>query len=154
MPKKDPKRSSVIEDNLMLNVIKKYLKLAGGVSAVWLMGYYGVSVSWIWIVLVPYVWKNRLTKAKKHKTAISQEVARDEKAVILARVEDLPSWVYFPDVERAEWVNKILSGNYESQESISDGSEENEVEVGRVARTASVEVLGRWNRADTYTPVL
>ena len=24
------------------------------------------------------------------------------------KVDDLPSWVYFPDKERAEWVNSIL----------------------------------------------
>ncbi|RUS77875.1 hypothetical protein EGW08_014349, partial [Elysia chlorotica] len=92
----------------MLNVIKKYLKMAGGVSVVWAMGYYGYSVSWLWMLLVPYVWKSRINKAKHQKALLGQKIAKDEKSVILARVEDLPSWVYFPDVERAEWVNKIV----------------------------------------------
>ena len=81
----------------MLNVVKKYLKMAGGVSVVWMMGYYGVSVSWLWILLIPYVWKSRINKAKHHKTALAQEIAKDEKSVILARVEDLPSWVSLGD---------------------------------------------------------
>lgn len=101
-------RKAVVEDTLLMKVVQKYFKLAGAVSVVWLVGYFKFSVSWLWLLLVVYVWKDRNTKAKQHKTAISQEIARDEKSVILARVEDLPSWVNFPDVERAEWMNKIL----------------------------------------------
>lgn len=26
----------------------------------------------------------------------------------MARVDEVPSWVYFPDRERSEWLNKIL----------------------------------------------
>ena len=37
-----------------------------------------------------------------------REVQSNEKDAILARVEDLPSWVYFPDKERSEWVNVIF----------------------------------------------
>lgn len=32
----------------------------------------------------------------------------DEKKAILARVDEVPSWVFFPDKERAEWLNKVL----------------------------------------------
>ena len=28
--------------------------------------------------------------------------------VILARVKDLPAWVFFPDFERVEWLNRAL----------------------------------------------
>ena len=35
-------------------------------------------------------------------------VQLDEKNAILARLDEVPSWVHFPDKERAEWVNKIL----------------------------------------------
>jgi hypothetical protein len=31
-----------------------------------------------------------------------------DKDVILARLNDLPAWVFFPDVERCEWLNRIL----------------------------------------------
>ena len=30
------------------------------------------------------------------------------KEKILARIQDLPNWVLFPDFERSEWFNKIL----------------------------------------------
>jgi hypothetical protein len=32
----------------------------------------------------------------------------DEKNAILARLDEVPSWVNFPDKERAEWVNNII----------------------------------------------
>ena len=33
----------------------------------------------------------------------------DEREIILARLGDnLPSWVTFPDVERAEWLNQMI----------------------------------------------
>ncbi|VDQ00053.1 unnamed protein product [Trichobilharzia regenti] len=37
-------------------------------------------------------------------------IGEDEKAFIIQNfsVRDLPSWVYFPDVERAEWLNKVI----------------------------------------------
>ncbi|XP_059176680.1 extended synaptotagmin-1-like isoform X3 [Physella acuta] len=114
MPKKNSSkhkepRKTVVEDTLLMKVVQKYFKLAGVVSAVWLVGYFKFSVSWLWLLLVFYVWKERQNKSNEHRICISQQLATDEKSVILARVEDLPSWVNFPDVERAEWINKILS---------------------------------------------
>lgn len=86
-------RKSVVEDTLLMKVIQRYFKLAGVVSVVWLVGYFRFSVSWLWLLLVVYVWKEKHNSAKRHKITISQEIARNEKDVILARVEDLPSWV-------------------------------------------------------------
>ena len=63
------------------------------VLAVWTFGYFNYSASWLLLGLVLYVWKERHQAQKKNQIAIAQEIARDEKGVILARVEDLPSWV-------------------------------------------------------------
>lgn len=101
-------RKAVVEDAMLLSAVTSYFKKAVIVMAVWASGYYTFSPSWVLLALVAYVWKERQNAAKKHKIAIAQEITRDEKEVILARVEDLPSWVYFPDVERAEWVNKMI----------------------------------------------
>ncbi|KAK7485817.1 hypothetical protein BaRGS_00022917, partial [Batillaria attramentaria] len=106
--KNAPARRAVVEDALLLNAVTSYFKKAALVMAVWATGYFRFSPSWLLLALVAYVWKERQNAAKKHTIAIAQELARDEKGVILARVEDLPSWVYFPDVERAEWVNKMI----------------------------------------------
>jgi len=41
---------------------------------------------------------------------IAKAAARgDEREILLARLgENLPSWVTFPDVERAEWLNQVI----------------------------------------------
>ncbi|BFZ22451.1 hypothetical protein BsWGS_25490 [Bradybaena similaris] len=101
-------RRSLVEDTVLLNVVQRYFKLAGLASAVWLAGYLHLSVSWLWLILVVYVWKEKHNRTRLYKKHVSRDIARDEKEVILARVDDLPSWVNFPDVERAEWVNKML----------------------------------------------
>ncbi|XP_076437301.1 extended synaptotagmin-2-like isoform X2 [Babylonia areolata] len=103
-----PQRKAVVEDTLLLNSVQSYFKKAAVVLAVWATGYFKFSPSWLLLGLVVYVWKEKKQAAKKNSIAIAQEIARDEKGVILARVEDLPAWVYFPDVERAEWVNKMI----------------------------------------------
>jgi hypothetical protein len=33
----------------------------------------------------------------------------NEKDMILARIDELPAWVFFPDVERCEWLNKVFT---------------------------------------------
>ena len=39
---------------------------------------------------------------------IKKAIGINEKDAIMARVDEVPSWVYFPDRERSEWLNKIL----------------------------------------------
>nr|XP_048779994.1 extended synaptotagmin-2-like isoform X1 [Ostrea edulis] len=101
-------RKARIEETQLVNVVFKYFKLAGVAVGVWLSGYLNFSPSWLLIGLILYVWKERQGQRKKLQIEIRQDIARDEQSAILARVEDLPSWVHFPEVERAEWFNKIL----------------------------------------------
>ncbi|KAL8564138.1 hypothetical protein ACOMHN_035743 [Nucella lapillus] len=103
-----PQRKAVVEDTMLLNSVQSYFKKAAVVLAVWATGYFKFSPSWLLLGLVVYVWKEKKQAKKKNSIAIAQAIARDEKGVILARVEDLPAWVFFPDVERAEWVNKMI----------------------------------------------
>lgn len=53
----------------------------------------------------------RVQSAKKHalKTAAAMI---DEKDALEYRIDDLPSWVLFPDVDRAEWLNKVSYSTY------------------------------------------
>lgn len=107
-PSVNQERVRVVDDTLLLNVVTSFFKKAAVVLAVWVTGYYKFSPSWLLLGLVLYVWKERHVAARRHGIAISQQIARDERGAILARVEDLPSWVFFPDVERAEWLNKMI----------------------------------------------
>jgi hypothetical protein len=36
------------------------------------------------------------------------QINHNEEQYIKARLDELPSWVFFPDIERAEWVNRII----------------------------------------------
>lgn len=86
-------RKSAIEEAQLVNVVLRYFKLAGVAVGVWLSGYLNFSPSWLLVGLVLYVWKERQGKRKKLQIEIRQDTARDEQKAILARVEDLPSWV-------------------------------------------------------------
>ena len=77
----------------MLNLVKQYFKYAGAVVAIWGFGYWQFSPAWLMLGLVAYVWKEKKVKEHKRRIEISQQASRNEKAAILARVEDLPSWV-------------------------------------------------------------
>ncbi|KAL4229104.1 Extended synaptotagmin-3 [Mactra antiquata] len=103
------KRKAVTEDTLLVAVLKRYFKYASAAVAIWGFGYYNFSPAWILLGLVVVVWKEKHNKLQQKKIEISQQAARNEKEAILARVEDLPSWVFFPDVERAEWLNKMIA---------------------------------------------
>jgi hypothetical protein len=86
-------RKARIEETQLVNVVLKYFKFAGVAVGVWLSGYLNFSPSWLLIGLILYVWKERQGQRKKLQIEIRQDIARDEQSAILARVEDLPSWV-------------------------------------------------------------
>jgi hypothetical protein len=46
----------------------------------------------------------------------SKENNANTKEKILARIQDLPNWVLFPDFERSEWFNQILDQLWPSLE--------------------------------------
>eukprot|EP00090_Calanus_glacialis_P017269 TRINITY_DN26933_c0_g1_i7.p1 TRINITY_DN26933_c0_g1~~TRINITY_DN26933_c0_g1_i7.p1 ORF type:complete len:1127 (+),score=330.64 TRINITY_DN26933_c0_g1_i7:171-3551(+) len=78
---------------------------------VYMLGYFDFSVAWMITPLLLSVMRDQWKKDKRNKlTAARESALSNEQAMIEARmnVEDLPSWVFFPDKERAEWVNSIL----------------------------------------------
>ncbi|XP_015764424.1 PREDICTED: extended synaptotagmin-2-A-like [Acropora digitifera] len=92
----------------ILKFVLKYLKLVGGALLIWFMGWLGLSYVWIICGLFIYVlWRLNADERKTRRDAF-REAAEKEEEVVEARMEDLPSWVFFPDVERAEWLNKML----------------------------------------------
>jgi hypothetical protein len=54
------------------------------------------------------LWHEKGENIQKVKKEMMRELQSNERDAVLARVEDLPSWVYFPDKERSEWVNKVI----------------------------------------------
>ncbi|XP_051261119.1 extended synaptotagmin-3 [Dicentrarchus labrax] len=78
---------------------------------VYLTGYLGLSVSWVLLCMMMVSWwkKNRQWKEARIGTAIdfvdneTHLVNRELKSAL-----QMASWVHFPDVEKVDWVNKVL----------------------------------------------
>ncbi|XP_042351179.1 extended synaptotagmin-3 [Plectropomus leopardus] len=78
---------------------------------VYLTGYLGLSVSWVLLCMVMVTWwkKNRQWKDARIGTAI--DFVDNETYVVNKELEgalQMASWVHFSDVEKVDWVNKVL----------------------------------------------
>uniref|UniRef100_A0A3Q1JP29 Uncharacterized protein n=1 Tax=Anabas testudineus TaxID=64144 RepID=A0A3Q1JP29_ANATE len=97
-----------------VSVLWSFGKCLGALLPVYLAGYYGFSITVVLFGLMIYIgWKHsRLEKLMRLKSAMylleNEREFTTEKAFRTKR--DLPTWVSvnFPDVEKVEWVNKIL----------------------------------------------
>ncbi|CAF0743361.1 unnamed protein product [Adineta steineri] len=92
----------------LIYMVKKYLEIVGLVVFVWILGYYHFSVSWILLIVFIYLFRQHQRTQFKERHKMLTEINKNEEHYIKARLEELPSWVFFPDVERAEWVNRII----------------------------------------------
>ncbi|KAK3739454.1 hypothetical protein QZH41_017292 [Actinostola sp. cb2023] len=90
----------------------KYLKFVGVALGIWVMGWLGLSSVWVLCgILIFTIWKLNKDEKEKKKSALQKtaEMAADgTDGAVSPRMEDLPAWVFFPDVERAEWLNKMI----------------------------------------------
>ncbi|KAH8385931.1 hypothetical protein KR200_007167, partial [Drosophila serrata] len=97
------------DDNSIFSIIYTVGKKVAIVGSIYLVGYMGWSVAWLIAPVILSVARDQLAKTSEKKRDIAKASAlASEKDVILARIDELPAWVYFPDVERCEWLNKIL----------------------------------------------
>ncbi|XP_068081288.1 extended synaptotagmin-2 isoform X2 [Anabrus simplex] len=93
----------------IVNVLYTFVKRFGAFAAVYCLGYFDFSIAWLIGPVVLAVVREEWKKEHEMRRNIAKAAALcNEREVILARVDDLPSWVYFPDVERVEWVNRII----------------------------------------------
>ncbi|XP_012535565.2 extended synaptotagmin-2 isoform X2 [Monomorium pharaonis] len=76
---------------------------------IWGWGYFNYSIAWLIAPIAFSVWKAERKRDNELKTITAQaNVLAKEKELIVSRMNELPSWVYFPDFDRAEWLNRIL----------------------------------------------
>ncbi|XP_076234600.1 extended synaptotagmin-like protein 2 isoform X2 [Calliopsis andreniformis] len=88
--------------------ISFFTKLATA-SIIWGWGYLNLSIAWLIAPLALAAWKSERRKDNELKAITAQaSVMAKEKELIMSRIDELPSWVYFPDFDRAEWLNKVL----------------------------------------------
>ncbi|XP_004082055.1 extended synaptotagmin-3 [Oryzias latipes] len=81
------------------------------VYPVYLTGYLGLSISWVLLCMLMVTWwrKNRVQKFSRIGSAI--DFVDNEKQVIdteLSGSLQMASWVHFDDVEKVQWLNKVL----------------------------------------------
>merc|ERR1719354_483913 len=83
-------------------IMKRYgLNVSIG-AVVWLCGSMGLSFLWIIIGTVSYQYTAQNYLKKKEKLVDAVRSLHEQNNT------SLPSWIYFPDVERAEWINRII----------------------------------------------
>uniref|UniRef100_A0A8D0C6G4 Extended synaptotagmin 3 n=1 Tax=Salvator merianae TaxID=96440 RepID=A0A8D0C6G4_SALMN len=102
----EPKSLSPLIRELGTFVARALLCLA----PVYLAGYVGLSTSWMLIGLLLWMWWRRNRREKRSRLLAAFGLVEDEKEAISQGIalQQLPAWVHFPDVERVEWLNKIL----------------------------------------------
>eukprot|EP00092_Neocalanus_flemingeri_P000407 GFUD01000433.1.p1 GENE.GFUD01000433.1~~GFUD01000433.1.p1 ORF type:complete len:792 (+),score=178.56 GFUD01000433.1:116-2491(+) len=90
------------------NLAIRFVKKAATWGIIYLWGYFSISPGWLLGPLVLNVLRYQWKKEKEFRILSAQAQAKaSEKEVILARVQDLPAWVFFPDFERVEWLNRV-----------------------------------------------
>ena len=87
----------------VIKVIKRFILKSAGWITIYLVGYYNFSVAWLITPLVLSVLRSQWKSERNNKLMAAREAAlTDERKMIESRirVEDLPSWVFFPDKVR------------------------------------------------------
>nr|XP_018902831.1 PREDICTED: extended synaptotagmin-2 [Bemisia tabaci] len=103
VPKKTNARTSII------HLITSFFRKLGTAGAIYLLGYFELSIAWLAAPVILSVLRDEWKKESEAKRINAQIAATsNEKDLVLAKLDDLPAWVFFPDVERAEWLNVIL----------------------------------------------
>ncbi|XP_066603635.1 extended synaptotagmin-2 isoform X2 [Prorops nasuta] len=91
------------------SLAKKFIVNFAAASFIWSIGYMNWSIAWLLAPIAFTAWNSEKHKDSMLKTITAQaSVLTKEKDLITSRLDDLPSWVYFPDFDRAEWLNRIL----------------------------------------------
>lgn len=99
----------VTEGGGVMSIIYSAAKKIGIVGIVYFVGYMNWSVAWLLCPILFSVMRDQYRSQHDIRRAVAKASATaNDKDVILARLNDLPAWVFFPDVERCEWLNRIL----------------------------------------------
>uniref|UniRef100_A0A8C0CW41 Extended synaptotagmin-1 n=1 Tax=Balaenoptera musculus TaxID=9771 RepID=A0A8C0CW41_BALMU len=80
---------------------------------VYLAGAIGLSVGFVLFGLALYLGWRRVREEKERSLRVARQLLDDEERLTAKTLymshRELPAWVSFPDVEKAEWLNKIVA---------------------------------------------
>ncbi|XP_061147662.1 extended synaptotagmin-1 [Syngnathus typhle] len=93
-------------------VLWTFGKCLGALLPVYLAGYYRVSTSLLVCGMMVYTGWKHAREAKEERLRSAMQLFGDEEelgSLKMSKIKrDLPAWVNFPDVEKVEWLNKVL----------------------------------------------
>ncbi|KAM7176348.1 extended synaptotagmin-2 isoform 1-T1 [Macrochelys suwanniensis] len=91
-------------------LVSQFARSFALIFPVYVLGYLGLSFSWILIALLGLFWLRRHRGGKSSRLGRALAFLQDEERVVRLSVSsaELPAWVHFPDTERAEWLNKTV----------------------------------------------
>ncbi|XP_041056369.1 extended synaptotagmin-3-like isoform X2 [Carcharodon carcharias] len=93
----------------LMELLTQFAKAFSYLFPVYLTGYFGLSLTWIIFGLLIWIWWKRNRGWKFARLQAAFQLLEDEKFVVTNEIkQDLPAWVHFPDIERVEWLNKIV----------------------------------------------
>ncbi|XP_056640030.1 extended synaptotagmin-2 isoform X1 [Diorhabda sublineata] len=105
----DSIEKKLVDNTSIISLLFSAVKKASVVGIAYLAGYMNWSIAWFVGPVVLFVIRDQWKKTSDRKRAIAKATAlSSEQEVVLARLDDLPAWVFFPDIERAEWINRII----------------------------------------------
>ncbi|XP_053877057.1 extended synaptotagmin-2 isoform X2 [Malaclemys terrapin pileata] len=91
-------------------LVSQFARSFALIFPVYVLGYLGLSFSWILIALLGLFCLRRHRIGKSSRLGRALAFLQDEERVVRLSVSsaELPAWVHFPDTERAEWLNKTV----------------------------------------------
>ncbi|XP_046754008.1 extended synaptotagmin-2 isoform X3 [Diprion similis] len=130
-------------DNNIVGLIFSFVKKFVTVGLVWGCGYMNWSIAWFIGPIILSVLRTEWRKESDQRRLTAQAtVLAGEQQMIVNKMYELPSWVYFPDVDRAEWLNKILCKLWPSMNQFVRQLCKQDIEPAVVARLAQYKLKG------------
>ena len=102
MPDDNSKKVAQQGEVNFLQYLVKYFKQAGLLFAVWGVGWFEFSPSWVLLGLFGYMLNEEYRRVKTKKFEFAKQAVVNEKAAILARTDELPSWVSLHSLSKAD----------------------------------------------------
>lgn len=78
-------------------------------TAVYVIGRLNFAFGWLLPLFFASIQDHFYYKRTLRKAVTHTALKLNEKDTLLARLDEIPAWVLFPDFERSEWINKIVT---------------------------------------------
>ncbi|CAH0557884.1 unnamed protein product [Brassicogethes aeneus] len=91
----------------ILDVIKSCAQQVSVIICTYLLGRFNFSILWVLVPTLMYLIDKTRKEKIRQKSDFIKDLTNIGEKQILATINDLPQWVFFPEFERTDWLNKI-----------------------------------------------